>query len=271
MNMQPTNIYLHLTEKFNAGRFRAIISSGQAVVLHQLAIMSKDGDWILREDEETFAHLLTVLDTFGARYRFGAPLDIRWMKGGWSSHYEFIQDDLRVRTDFVTRPPRISRKRLAELWRELEQRAIPFVDAADLIEFKKTNREKDYAIIGELARLLTNVDDQLRYSRSARDIIDLCESHPQIASRIAQERPLLLAAEKGISSLEAALDAERRGLIHENERRLKKYLDAAKEWAENWKLVEREIVGMPLVRAHRIVVERAEKLLPFNPAGAASE
>ena len=45
------NIYVDLTIKFNAGRLRAILSSGQAVVLHRLAIMSKDGDWIVREDD----------------------------------------------------------------------------------------------------------------------------------------------------------------------------------------------------------------------------
>jgi hypothetical protein len=47
------NIYLELTSAFNEGRKRCIIGSGQAVVLHRLAIMSKDGDWIIKEDEET--------------------------------------------------------------------------------------------------------------------------------------------------------------------------------------------------------------------------
>jgi hypothetical protein len=47
-----TNPYLDLTAQFNRGRRRALVSSGQAVVLHRLAIMSKDGDWVLREDEE---------------------------------------------------------------------------------------------------------------------------------------------------------------------------------------------------------------------------
>lgn len=45
------NIYLDLTHRFNEGRLRAVLSSGQAVVLHRLAIMSKDGDWIRREAE----------------------------------------------------------------------------------------------------------------------------------------------------------------------------------------------------------------------------
>lgn len=48
-----TNPYLELTRELNQGRLRALISSGQAVVVHRLAIMSKDGDWVLREDDET--------------------------------------------------------------------------------------------------------------------------------------------------------------------------------------------------------------------------
>ena len=51
MDRANVNIYIQLTKEFNEGRLRAIICSGQAVVLHRLAIMSKDGDWILREEE----------------------------------------------------------------------------------------------------------------------------------------------------------------------------------------------------------------------------
>jgi hypothetical protein len=55
------NIYRALTREFNHGRLRAVISSGQAVVLHRLAIMSKDGDWIVREGAECLGHVLGVL------------------------------------------------------------------------------------------------------------------------------------------------------------------------------------------------------------------
>jgi hypothetical protein len=44
-----TNPYLELTQELNRGRLRALLSSGQAVVMHRLAMMSKDGDWIRSE------------------------------------------------------------------------------------------------------------------------------------------------------------------------------------------------------------------------------
>lgn len=74
------SIYLELTREFNVGRLRAIISSGPAVVLLRLAIASKDGDWIVREDQEALGHVLGVLESHGAHYRFGAPLDLRWLR-----------------------------------------------------------------------------------------------------------------------------------------------------------------------------------------------
>lgn len=81
----PVNVYCDLTRRFNAARTRAILAGGQAVVLHHLAIMSKDGDWILREDDEALAHVLSTLDACGARDRFGAPLDLH-------SHGVFLVD-----------------------------------------------------------------------------------------------------------------------------------------------------------------------------------
>ena len=90
------NPYLRLTAEFNRGRLRAVVSSGQAVVIHRLAVMSKDGDWILREDEEALEHVLEVLAERQACYRFGAPLDRRWLAGGWSAHLEHRAVGLRL-------------------------------------------------------------------------------------------------------------------------------------------------------------------------------
>jgi hypothetical protein len=67
----------------------------------------------------------------------------------------------------------------------------------------------------------------------------------------------------GIDVLEAALDAERRAMMHANETRLQRYMAAA--WAACWPAVEAEIAGLPLSRAHGVVAARVEGVLPFEP------
>ena len=258
------NIYVELTHEFNEGALRAILSSGPAAVLHRIAVMSKDGDWILDEEETAIAYVRRNLDRRGAQYRFGAPLDPRWLAWGWSAHFEFRHGEIRVRTDFVSRPPRLDAADLDRLWLEQESRPLPFLDARRLAEIKKTNREKDYAVIGELARLLPEPREQMLLSRSARDLERLAGEHPELLAELRTERPALGALGEGLATLEAALDAERRQLMHANERRLERYLEAAQPWAALWPSVAREIRGMGLDEAHRRVVERALGVLPFE-------
>lgn len=259
------NIYLELTREFNAGRLRAVICSGQAVVLHRLAIMSKDGDWILREDKEAVDHILSILAKRGATYRFGAPLDLRWLRGGWSSHFEFQQESLRVRTDFFTRPPRLSPDVLQDLWTSQEGRDPAFVGLRELADMKKTNREKDYAVIGELARKFSAIEDQLLYSRSARDLLVLKSLHPAEWDKAVMERKILAAAAMGLESLESALDQERRKLMRENESRLDRYEQAADAWATRWPNLSMEISGLSLHQAHARLTAAAEGVLPHEP------
>ncbi len=123
------SIYIDLAREFNALGLNAILSSGQAVVLHQVTAIGQDGEWILREHETALEHVLAVLAARKAEYRFGAPLDIRWMRGGWSAHLEFRHGPMRIRTDFVTRPPRLTPAALDELWRQQQDCDLPFVDA----------------------------------------------------------------------------------------------------------------------------------------------
>lgn len=264
------NPYLELTEQFNEGRLRALISSGQAVVVYRLAIMSKDGDWVLREDQEATEHVLHVLSGRGARYRFGAPLDPRWLAGGWSSHFELRDGGLRLRTDFVTRPPRVSEHELHELWRDAETSGGEVVGLEPLTELKMTRREKDYAVIGELARRMADPRSQLRYSRSSRDLIRLAQEHPDALAQALPQRPLLAHVPEGRDALDEALDRERRELMRADEERLARYREAAEPWAAMWPEVAREVSGLPLGEAHRIVTSRAEGVLPFEPSGGPS-
>jgi hypothetical protein len=259
------NPYVRLTHELNVGRLRAILASGQAVVLYRLAMMSKDGDWILREDAEALAHVIATLARHRARYRYGAPLDVRWLAHGWSSHFEFAAAGLRLRCDFVTRPPRVAPETLAGLWRAPAQKEVPVVSLPVLADLKKTDREKDYAVIGELARRIEDPRVQALHSRSARDLIHLLERHPEAVHEAARERPLLSRIGEGRESLERLLDEERRALMRLNEARLARYLAAARPWGREWPRLARTLEGLPLPEAHAMMVEKATALLPCEP------
>lgn len=260
-------LYLDLTAAFNRGRTRAVLASGQAVVWHRLAITSKDGDWILREDAEAIAHVLAELARRGARYRFGAPLDLRWLAHGWSSHLEFALGPLRVRTDFVCRPPRLDAAALERLWLDADDTEPAVVGVSDLIALKKTNRERDYAVIGELARRLHDPPAILRESRSPRDLLALAAQRPDLLPAAQAARPALLALAHGEDALAAALDAERRQLIRRNEERLGRYLVAAAAWRAAWPDLERRVAGKDLAAAHALLVGEAQRLLPTAVPG----
>jgi hypothetical protein len=258
------NPYLELTAAFNQGRLRALLSSGQAVVVHRLAIMSKDGDWVLREDAEAVTHILGVLADRGARYRFGAPLDLRWLAGGWSAHLEMRTAPLRLRTDFVTRPPRIDPAWLARIWAAADATGNDVVDPVALAALKLTDREKDYAVIGELARLMTDPRDQLRYCRSSRDLVELAARYPADLAEAVRHRPLLARIAAGREALDEELDRERRAQMRVNEERLQRYRAAAEGWAAQWPALQSRIEGLPLLAAHQTVTAAAESALPMS-------
>lgn len=260
---EMSNIYLELTNQFNEGKLRAVLSLDQAMLLHGIGLGSWGGDWIVREDAQSLDHILKVLEDYGAQYRMGAPLDARWMQGGWSAHFEFTRANYRARTDFVTRPPRVAPEDLAQMWEEQENQTefpVPTIDLRRLALLKLTQRERDYPFIGEIARRLPSLREQLLWSRSARDLIDLADEQPDLTAQLATTRPLLYQISQGRDVLEVALDAERRASARTDEIRLSLYTKAAIEWTRNWPALKREISGLPLRQAHQIVVERAQIL-----------
>lgn len=192
-------------------------------------------------------------------------MDLRWLRGAWSSHLEFQYGGLWVRTDFFTRPPRISPAGLEEVWKSQEGRHPPFLGLKELADLKKTNREKDYAVIGELARKLTSPKDQLLYSRSARDLLEMKKLHPREWQKATAAREALKAADSGLEELEDSLDKERRRMMKENEIRLDKHEKASTAWASLWPGLNQTNSHLPLYEAHANIIAAAEGVLPYEP------
>jgi hypothetical protein len=236
------NIYFDLTRELNRESTIALLTSGQAVVFYRTAIMSKDGDWILRETPEACSRVLSLL---------------------WSSHLEFRDDrGRRIRCDFLTRPPRVEAAALEPLFAHREEPGRPqVVDLVTLIRMKRTQRAKDYPVIGELARLLPP-EVEILFTTDPDRIMELARTHGKDVDRLPVQEAL-----RGASREDVAIALARETYRYQEEDRLKlaEYEKAARPYQEM--LVRSGILEKKLADAHALIVALAEEHLPFRPGG----
>jgi hypothetical protein len=252
-----TNPYVALTEEFNRDGCIAVLSSGQAVVYYRLAMVSKDGDWILRERPAACRTVLDVLAAHGARYRAGAPLDVAWLAGGWSSHFEFVDAvGMRIRCDFVSRPPRMTVAAVDSLFTRTSASGLPVIDLPSLVAIKQTQRAKDYPVIGALARLLPPAQE-LEFTTDPDRVIELAQVHGAASSR---EVVRLARQAAGRDAIVVAMARELDRLQQADRLRLDRYKAASAAYLEAF--VREGIDAMPLPLAHARVLALAGALLP---------
>ena len=253
------NLYFDLTRELNEEGAIAVLASGQAVVFYRLAMMSKDGDWILQETPEACRRALAVLTRHGARYRPGAPLDLRWLSGGWSSHFEFF-DPLgrRIRCDFVSRPPRVGPEEMAALFAQPAEPLL-VVEVEPLIRMKRTQRAKDYPVIGELARLLPP-EREMELTTDPDRVVALAPLHGQDSKRRAVQAALAGRPREDVV-VELAREADRMQV--EDRRRLERYRIAADRYLREFQAAD--FSGLLLPEAHERLCDLAERWLPHDP------
>lgn len=256
-----TNVYFQLTEAFNASGPTVALASGQAVVFYRVAIMSKDGDWVVRETEGACARVLAVLESRGARYRPSAPLAVPWLSGGWSSHFEFFDEKgRRVRCDFVSRPPRVSAASIRACFERPEPTPMRTVDVESLIHMKRTQRAKDYVVIGPLATLLPP-EREIALTTDPDRILALAPAYS-----LNVERAAVRAATSGDRrAVVLALAVEADDLQQRDRRRVEKYAAAAERYLAECRALR--VGELPLRDAHARMCAAAERCLPVQVIG----
>ncbi len=258
------NIYFELTEAFNARAPTVVLASGQAVVYYRVAIMSKDGDWIICETHDACERVIDVLESRGGTYRPSAPLDIRWLAGGWSSHFEFADDrHRRIRCDFFSRPPRVESSALGVLFTSGDTRALRAIDIESLILMKRTQRAKDYAVIGELATRLPPARE-VELTTDPDRLLTLAPVYGRASARLAVQAALAgdrRAVVLGIAAETDDFQTADRGRVHVYEHAARAYLDAFRREG---------LSRQPLRTAHTRACALAEQFLPVVPSNERS-
>lgn len=255
----PSNVYFELTRAFNAAGPIAALASGQAVVYYRVAIMSKDGDWVIKETADACARILAVLTEHGAVYRPGAPLDTRWLAGGWSSHFEFADErGRRIRCDFFSRPPRVDAMHIERLFLAGSD-PLRVIDLESLIQMKHSQRAKDYAVIGELAAKLPPSREILVTTDPDR-LLEIAGTYGEGVDRAAVRAALRGNRDEVV----VALAREQDRLQRRDRERVSAFAAAAATYLEAFSQMLNSERQLP--EAHSQLVALAERLLPFTVA-----
>jgi hypothetical protein len=260
------NPYFALHQEFRDAGAEVLISSGQACVAFGIATFSKDGDWIIRDNEASCNAVLSVLGKHGAMYRLGAPLHPGWLCLGWTSHFEFrAHVGLRMRTDFCSRPPRVPL--VDNLWsRAVKAAGLDVVDVESLIRLKQTRRQRDYSIIGALAEVAGWEEDMpelaLQYLQDYDGLLRAVQRWPAEAAACEREAVRRLRDDAPRAEVVAAIAVEQDARIQEDQARIAAMQAKFEEYASQFgKLRSRwRRTGTPLPEQHRELVIEAESL-----------
>ncbi|HMC28291.1 MAG TPA: hypothetical protein VKM56_10925 [Verrucomicrobiae bacterium] len=197
---------------------------GQACVFYGAAQFSKDVDFVLLASEENFARLLAALDELHAK-RIAVPrFDPALLARGHAVHFRCQTgeaDGLRV--DIMTRLRDLPT--FDVLWSrrttisDENGEMFELMAIEDLVQAKKTQREKDWPMIDGLVeghyRVLSQepTPERIRFwlleSRTPQRLADLVQRFPAEARTYCERRPLLqFALAPNSDRLREALDAE---------------------------------------------------------------
>jgi hypothetical protein len=200
---------------------------GQACVFYGAAQFSKDVDLVLLASEDNYSRFLCAMKELSAT-RIAVPkFDPTLLARGHAVHFRCQDGDLKgLRIDVMSRLRDLASFEV--LWARRTTITDPGGDAFDLIaiedlvQAKKTQRERDWPMIDALVeshyRSLGKepTPERIKFwlleARTPERLLNLVRQFPGDAQALTDERPLLhLAMEGQAEHLREALDAEVRG------------------------------------------------------------
>lgn len=242
------------------------ITSGMACVHFGVAATTKDCDVLCTvEKADDFRHLIaeTPLRGLLPNYRgnISPPLDARWMRGGWTSHFTWKTRPEETCLDVFGIAPRGS-----SAW-EQELQGL-YASRHTVAEMKRTNRGKDWPYISALGiKLLKQGDVRgCLHIYDAAQLMTSVHGH-DIAPWMLAARPALRLALARDERLEAVLQAEQLFWHQLDACRIRLYERALMPYVS----AVRRVVGrreMTLHESHQLRVECAEAHLLPSPMRA---
>lgn len=255
--------YENLIASIRASGGVCAITSGMACVLYHVAQSTKDCDVLCSEAAVgPFLSQLaqTTLDGATCSYRghITPPLDARWLKGGWTSHFEWKAADITAYLDVFGVAPRASSPWVTELNGRL-------AGMHTVAEMKRTDRLKDWPFATALGVKMIEAGD-LRGWLHLFDATTLRQTKDTAPcpEEIRRARPLLTLLDEDSPRLQAAVFAEMVYWQQLDHIRMRVYEAAVRQY---FMAVKKDAAAdVPdFLTQHRTRVGHAEALLPQSP------
>ncbi len=200
-----------------------LLMGGQACVLYGGAEFSRDVDFTLMSDPENLRRLREVLRDLDAECIAVPPFEARFLDMGLAVHFRCRHPEaLDMRIDIMSRMRGVSP--FAQLWDrrtivEIEGEVLDVLSLPDLVQAKKTQRDKDWPMIVRLleahyfqnkaAPTEAQIDLWFRELRTPSLLTEINQRFPAACERALPQRRLLTYAKDGDEpNLIQALKAE---------------------------------------------------------------
>lgn len=222
---------------------RALLMGGQACVLYGAAEFSRNIDFAILADGANLERLRMALAELEAEVVAIPEFRFEYLERGHAVPFRCRHEEaLGMRVDVMTRMRGVAG--FAELWErrrtiEWDGLLVDVMSLADLVNAKKTQRDKDWPMIRRLVErayyeFQGGIDEEVvpflfRELRTAELLIEFSKEHRATAEALSRERPLLVSALNGdVAGLEGALELEEkleRGLDREYWKPLREELE----------------------------------------------
>ena len=209
--MTPNPI-LKVLSTFKTNQVQCLLIGGQACIIYGAIEFSRDSDFVILADPENIDRLKSALKALNAQSIYFPEFKVEYLHKGHACHFRCEAEDVQgLRIDIL------SVLRGCALFNQLWERRktiaikgetdIEVIGLSDLVQSKKTQRDKDWFMIKRLIEndMALNIDNPssvkikwwLGESRTPEYLIKLAKKYPDIAREVLSRRPLLGHAIKG--------------------------------------------------------------------------
>jgi len=239
------NPILRVLSSIQARRVRALLMGGQACVLYGAAEFSRDTDLALLPSPQNFSRLRQALRDLDADVIAVPPFAPAYLRRGHAVHFRCQHPDAKgLRVDVMTRMRGVAP--FSRLWARRMSLELSggltceVMGLADLVQAKKTQRDKDWPMIRRLVEAhyfqhrdhagRAQVRFWLRELRTPQLLVEVAQQWPELWRAERARRGLLEQARPGRETrLGAALLREERA-EREADARYWQPLKAELEW-----------------------------------------